>query len=185
MEATVCNALKFNFNFRTPIQYVERFLRASYVSSESSTTANVPSNEAAMSSLRCSSDVANNATNVLLKKLVFYLLDLSTLEYKLVTKKPSLVTAAAVYLARATLGITNSRNDVSLSRACSGYWSKTLEYYTGYDVCDIEECVRLLHRLQENAEDSKFASIFNRHKSIKCKKVALKTVLNEDALGFL
>ena len=36
----------------------------------------------------------NNASNVLLKKLVLYLLDLAVLEYRLVSKRPSLVAAA-------------------------------------------------------------------------------------------
>lgn len=184
MEATICNALKFNLNFVTPYQYVDRFLRASYASSESSTLLSSTMNGAVSG--------ANNATNVLMKKLVFYLLDLAVLEYKLVSKKPSLVAAAAVYLARATLGVREppskpfqSSYSPALQRALNGFWSKTLEYYTGYDIWDLEECVRLLHRLQENAEDSHLTSIFSKHKGIKCKRVALKTVVNEEELGFL
>ncbi|KAL7527080.1 hypothetical protein ACHAXR_001786, partial [Thalassiosira sp. AJA248-18] len=172
MEARVCNALKFNLNFRTPYHYVDRFLRASHVSCESFSAGG-----SSYASFSLSSS-ANNPQNVLLKKLVFYLLDLAVLEYKLVSKQPSLVTAAAVYLARATLGIrepvpTTSSHHPNCNNArarlfgntsppppslelCAlkgTFWSKTLEYYTGYDIWDVEECVRLLHRLHENAED--------------------------------
>jgi len=209
MEATVCKALKFNLNFRTPYHYVDRFLRASYASSENSTsissTASLHSSHgAAMGSGNVSG--MNNANNALIKKLVFYLLDLAVLEYKLVSKPPSLVAASAVYLARATLGIrqtpattatstqlfeSNSSSLPGLQRAIKGHWSKTLEYYTGYDIWDLEEPVKLLHRLQETAEDGSSdgtdasSSIFNKHKGSKCKRVALKTVVNEAELGFL
>lgn len=204
MEAKICNALKFNFNYVTPYQFVHRFLRASHVSSRCSTSASLlPGDELGMIH-----NGANNEINVLLKKLVLYLLDLAVLEYELVKNKPSLTTAAAVYLARATLGIresstfasapssplfevptntTDNSNDTfnsihDSSRKSKGYWSKTLEYYTGYDVKDLEESVHLLHRLQENAEDG---WVFNKHKGNKCKRVATKTVLREDELGFL
>ena len=144
----------------------------------------------------------NNANKELLDRLVFYLLDLSTLEYKFVYVKPSLVAASAMYLARATLGIRepnpplidNSEDFLhggmgvasspSFRRAAQGFWSKTLEYYTGYDMWDLEETVLILRRLQEGAESSHLKSIFNKHKSVKYMRVALKTVLNESELGF-
>lgn len=186
MEARIASALKFNLNFRTPYHYVDRFLRASYASSESSCA----------SAMMCGG--MNDAKNATLKNLVIYLLDLAVLEYKLVSKKPSLVTASAVYLARATLGIREARNNAtgagtttslstspSLDRALSGFWSNTLEYYTGYDVWDVEEAVRLLHRLHENAEVNRLPMIFNKHKKAKYGRVALKIVANEAELGFL
>lgn len=203
MEATVCNALRFNFNFITPYQFVDRFLRASYASSECSTSSSLPRG-CTMDNYTINSRI-DGATNALMKKLVFYILDLAVLEYKLVRKKPSLVTAAAVYLGRATLGIhepatscsslsfelssipgnLQTLQSPSCQRALKGFWSKTLEYYTGYDIWDLEESVRLLHHLQENAEDCTLSSTFNKHKSIKCKMVALKTAVNVDELGFL
>ena len=111
MEAKICNALKFNFNYVTPYQFVHRFLRASHVSSRCSTSASLlPGDELGMIH-----NGANNEINVLLKKLVLYLLDLAVLEYELVKNKPSLTTAAAVYLARATLGIRESSTFASAS----------------------------------------------------------------------
>jgi len=204
MEAKVCNALKFNFNYVTPYKFVHRFLRASYVSSHCSTSASmVP--ETVMRCYGMIHNGMNSETNVMLKMLVFYFLDLAVLEYKLAKKKPSLVTAAAVYLARATLGIRESTvsslasssplfdiptDNGSINSAhgnspkSKSYWTKTLEYYTGYDVADLEDSVRLLHRLQQNAENCHLVAIFNKHKSAKCKRVAMKTVLHEDDLGF-
>lgn len=182
MEARVCRALKFNLNFCTPVQYVDRFLRASYVTSEGNVaSAGVASGRQGMS-MAVMASCANNPRNVLMNKLVHYLLDLAVLEYKLVAKKPSLVCAAAVYLARATLGVCDPASDpMSLGR----YWSKTLEYYTGYDQWDLEESVRLLYRLQDNAEESNLSCVFKKHKGVKTKRVAMKTVVNEEELGFL
>ena len=212
MEAKVCNELKFNFNYATPYQFVHRFLRASYVSSRSSTSSSDGgnTNDAAMRYYGVIQNGMHSETNVLMKLLVFYLLDLAVLEYKLVKKKSSLVTAAAVYLARATLGIreftisslTSSSPLFQISPDNCGnhhgninsihgnlpktksYWSRTLEYYTGYEMKDLEDSVRLLHRLQRNAENCHLVGIFNKHMGNKCKRVAMKTVLNEDDLGF-
>mmetsp|Transcript_33510 Transcript_33510/g.70468 ORF Transcript_33510/g.70468 Transcript_33510/m.70468 type:complete len:808 (+) Transcript_33510:129-2552(+) len=199
MEALVCNTLKFQLNFHTPFHYVDRFLRASYASSESSTTPTLPLHSPHHATMGghggiTNSSGMNNANHVLTKKLVFYLLDLAVLEYKLVSTKPSLVAASAVYLARATLGICESPaaprslfvSDKSLRNALKGHWSKTLEYYTGYDLWDLEETVRLLHRLQETAEEnsSTLGNSFNKHKGNKCHNVALKTAVSEAELGF-
>lgn len=93
LEADVCDALKFNLNFVTPKEYLDRFLRASFASSENSTSTSLSRNQAVMHG----TSAMNNATNVLVRKLVMYILDLSMLSYKLVTKKPSLVAASAVY----------------------------------------------------------------------------------------
>lgn len=203
MEAKVCNALKFNFNYATPYRFVHRFLRASYVSTHCLTSASLildgNMNDANMRYHNEMQYGRNSETNILFKMLVFYLLDLAVLEYKLVLKKPSLVTAAAVYLARATLGIrelTSSCLTISTplfaipssfrfnSTTTKSYWSKTLEYYTGYDMKDLEDSVRLLHSLQRNAENCHLVGIFNKHKGNKCRRVAMKTALNEDELGF-
>ena len=132
-----------------------------------------------------------------LEWLIFYFLDLSLLDYKFVGMKPSLVVAAAVYLARATLGI---REDPSATvtplpgpnahffgqypRTSTGFWTKTLEHYTGYDKWDIEEAVKMLRRLHENAESNHLKSVYTKFKSEAFGKVAFKTVVNEDELGF-
>lgn len=203
MEAKVCNALKFNFNYATPYRFVYRFLRASYVSAHCSTSESlIPDGNMNNANMRYHNAMQygmNSETNVLLKMLVFYLLDLAVLEYKLVLKKPSLVAAAAVYLARATLGIREFNSSCLTSSTplfeisnpirfnsptTKSYWSKTLEYYTGYEKKNLEESVRLLHSLQRNAENCHLVGIFNKHKGNKCRRVAMKTALNEDELGF-
>ncbi len=185
MEREICNHLKYNFNFKTPYNFINRFLRASYASSQSS----LAPHRAAMGL------GIHNATNALVERLVVYLLDLSTLDYSLVTVKPSLVAASAVYLARASLGIREplplfheegipTSSSPSCRRANRGFWSKTLEHYTGHDLWDMEDTVKALRKLQENAATNSLKSIFSKHKSAKCMRVALRTVMNESDLGF-
>ena len=168
MEAAVCKCLKYSLNFVTPANFVHRFLRASCVSSDRSTSPNHSNRSANETSATVTVASSNIVQNLYLEKLVFYLLDLAVLEYKLVVlKKPSLVAAAALYLARATLGIrehvvshsplfelssadasssnTNRSTSPTLQRALKCYWSKTLEYYTGYDkVSRIEVYLRVV-----------------------------------------
>ena len=180
-EAKICSALKFNLNFTTAYEYVDLFLRASFASS---------------------GRVSNVALKEMVEKMIFYFLDLSLLEYKFVGVKPSLVAAAALYLTRATLGIREATREVqkqdssplfnpvkvmfgdSFLRSSKGFWSKTLQHYTGYDIWDLEKSVKMLRRLHENAETNNLKSVYAKFKSEKMGQIAFKTVLNEDDLGF-
>mmetsp|Transcript_6918 Transcript_6918/g.14414 ORF Transcript_6918/g.14414 Transcript_6918/m.14414 type:complete len:662 (+) Transcript_6918:41-2026(+) len=188
MEANIVNSLGFNLNFVTPYHHVHRFLAASQASSPCSLSAD----RAAMRLGK------HNATNNMMESLVMYLLDLSMLDYAFVNKKPSLVAAAAVYLARCTLGIRepstatmtpSSLHDEfespSFQRDVEGYWSKTLQHYTGYDMWALEEPVKRLHKLQEGAETSHLRSVYNKHKKQAHDFVALKVVVKKEDLGFL
>lgn len=188
MEANIANSLGFNLHFMTPYHHVHRFLAASQASSPCSLSAD----RAAMRLGK------HNATNDMMEKLVMYLLDLSMVEYEFVTMKPSLLAAAAVYLARCTLGIrepsTVARTPSSLhdefaspyfQRDVEGYWSKTLQHYTGYDMWGLEKPVKLLHKLHEGAETNHLRSAYNKHKKQAHKCVALKIVVREEELGFL
>lgn len=164
MEATVCAALRFRLHVATPHRFLDRFLRASRASA------------------------AGSAGGALLPCLVRYLLDLAVLEYRLVPcAPPRLVAAAAVYLARATLGVAEAPPGPQSAPAREGrhYWSATLAHYTGHGLPDLEGPVRLLRRLQEGAGDGPHvSSIFNKHRGSQCLKVALKTAVREEDLGF-
>jgi Cyclin, C-terminal domain len=112
---------------------------------------------------------------------VNYLLELSRLSYRLVPVKPSLLAAAAVYLARATLGI---RETARFKAADSqGFWTKTLQYYTGYAVEDMKDTVRVLLAEHRDAEMSSLKSAFNKYSKAKCMHVSTKTVLDHEYLN--
>ena len=107
-----------------------------------------------------------------LKEMVQYLLELGRLPYMPVTQKPSLLAAAAVYLSRVTLGLGG------------GEWTATLEYYTGYSKSDLKDMVLCIHSYQMAAEDSSLKSVFDKYRSKKHRRVALKTVPRREDLGF-
>lgn len=184
-EREVCGRLKFALNFRTPLRYVDRFLRASRASSHP----NLSCSHSAMA------NGARETTNDLLERLVHYLLDLCLLDYDLFARtRPSLLTASAVYLARASLGISEPSSflgsETRVSRKhvadeairCKGgqsFWSKTLEYYTSYRAQDLEVTVKLLRTMQEGAESMAFNSVYKKHRG-----VAERLVMCESDLGF-
>lgn len=126
-----------------------------------------------------------HTTNDLLERLLYYLLDLSLLDYKrFVSTSPSLLTASAVYLSRATLGISEVPiGDRSCARKM--FWSKTLEYYTSYAMKDLECTVKDLCMLHEEAEGNEFRNVYKKHTgSSQRGSIAHRIVLNESDLGF-
>jgi len=162
MELNICSALHFRFQVITPLNFVDRLLRASYVSSSFSKNVR-----------RCA-----GMRNDIVKCMVDYFLEIAMLYYKYVTLKPSLIAASALYLTRATLGIRDNES------TNVGFWCKTLEYYSGYDSNELENPVRHLHQAHSEAEDGKQKTVFTKYSGEKFLQVALKTVLTADDLGF-
>ena len=109
-----------------------------------------------------------------------YMLELGRIPYAPVTKKPSLLAASAVYLARIILGVRS--DDVTLDH--QGRWTRTLQYYTGYKKSDLKETVLAIHKYHLAAEESTLKSVFSKYKSKKYNRVALKTVPSVEDLGF-
>jgi hypothetical protein len=107
-------------------------------------------------------------------------LELGRLPYAPVTKKPSLLAAAAVYLARVTLGVGSS--DISVDAA--GRWTRTLQYYTRFSKVELKETVLAIHGYHLAAEDSSLKSVFAKYKHKKYNRVAVKTVPRVEDLGF-
>jgi hypothetical protein len=88
---------------------------------------------------------------------------------------PSRLAAAAVYLARVTLGVHNS----------GVVWTKTLEHYTGYTAEELKSTVLLMHDLQGRAEESDaMRGIWCKYEQANRRRVALKTVVRREDLGF-
>mmetsp|Transcript_12032 Transcript_12032/g.25623 ORF Transcript_12032/g.25623 Transcript_12032/m.25623 type:complete len:642 (-) Transcript_12032:87-2012(-) len=180
MERKICNTLKFAFGFQTPYHYIDRFIRASQVSSSSTLCC------------RCvaTGNGIGHTTNDLLEQLIHYLLDLSIVDYKLfVTTRPSLLTASAVYLARATLGITEGTPNVkerSHVRNKKLFWSKTLEYYTSYSMKNLECTVKTMRNLHEYAEGGVYLrNVFEKHAGSRGREgISRRTVMIESDLGF-
>jgi cyclin A len=113
--------------------------------------------------------------------MTMYLLELSRLPYKLSFVQPSLLAAAAIFLARATLGMRDKEQALD----DNGYWTKTLDFYTGYCLDDIKEVVLTIHRFQLAAAEGSLLvqKIFRKYHSSEYRKVSAKTVLRVEDLG--
>jgi len=196
MELDVCSTLRFHLNIMTPYHFVDRLLRASHVSSDCPMDwygmygSNGNSGDGGMS-------VTTKADR--LRSLVLYLLEIASLYFNYVPLKPSLVASAALYLARATLRIKDAStqsftdsddeddgvsDDDDEDEDDMGYWGKTLQYYTGYDVDDLRELVLHLHKAQFQSEDSDQKSVYKKYGRKEHHEVANQTVLLVSDLGF-
>lgn len=137
-ENRICDGLGFRLHRVTPLHFVHQALRASQA---------------------CAS--CQNPHPVL-RQLVLYLLALGRLPLTLnaVTSPPSLLAASAVYLGRATLGITTGNDD----DPANGFWSPTLCYYTGYTKKDLTDTVLALHRYQSTVDSSEYRAAYLEYK---------------------
>ncbi|OEU15013.1 Cyclin_N-domain-containing protein [Fragilariopsis cylindrus CCMP1102] len=163
MERRVCNALNFTFfEAPTPHHFLFEFMRASFAQESAAPIDSV------------------------FRDMAHYLLELGRLPYGPTGRKPSLLAAAVVYLTRVTLGIPR-RAVARLPSSSSdrdAYWTPTLEYYTGYAKSDLFDTVLELHAYHMAAETSNLKAVFSKYKTKRFHRVALKTVVLREDLGF-
>lgn len=101
--------------------------------------------------------------------MVDYLLEIAMLEYNLSKEPPSKVAAAIICLSRATLNQT--------------VMTPSLQHYTGYSICDIEDVIFSLNRAHSFASRHCFPNaVFNKYSSSDRKCVAMKKPLDVDEL---
>ncbi|GKY92600.1 hypothetical protein MPSEU_000230100 [Mayamaea pseudoterrestris] len=162
IEEDVCRLLSFRLSPVTPQHFVNEFLRASH----------------ACPSRSCQYD------HPILRSVVAYILALSRLSYALSLLKPSLLTAASVYLARATLGIREEDPD-KRCQPSNPFWTKTLQHYTGYSIAEIKPIVLVLHKLQSAAEFvENEKGVFAAYRSSARHLASLKIAVPMESLGF-
>ena len=89
------------------------------------------------------------------------------------------IAAAVLFLARATLGICDTSPNAVHNK---GYWTQTLQYYTGYKVEQLKDTVRILLTYQQEAEASTLKAVFKKYSKSKFMYVSKKTVLSTDDL---
>ncbi|GMI90850.1 Cyclin A1;1 [Hibiscus trionum] len=91
-----------------------------------------------------------------------YIAELSLLEYTMLCYAPSLVAASAIFLAKFILLPANKP------------WNSTLQHYTLYKPSDLAKCVKDLHRLCCNDDNSTLPAIREKYSQHKYKCVAKK-----------
>jgi Cyclin, C-terminal domain/Cyclin, N-terminal domain len=154
VEARICKELGFRLMRVTPLNFLNNFLKASYA---------------------CNAGTHCQYDNAVLRQLTMYLLALSRISCDLSVKKPSLVAAASLYLARVTLGLRETNMDHRAVESC--YWTRTLIHYTGYTTAELKETVLMIHRYHLAAETGEATkACFLKYKKAGCLGVSLKTV---------
>ena len=181
MELGICNALKYDVRVVTPTHFLERFIKAGCVS-ECSASADGEHNTVEF----CFHGVHRYDKFLLMSQ---YLLDLALLESKLMREPSSKVAAAAIYLAKVTLGISMGCGACSRSNSGRGSncWNATLQYYTGYSLSELKDIIKVLHKRQREAAEPSWSNaarkLFNKFKVDRYLRVALNTTLAEEDLG--
>lgn len=172
MERRVCNALEFHLVAQpTPFLFLHEYLRASQETIHPSCFYEFGGHMAQTTTTTQSS---------VLVDLASYLLELGRMPYAPATRPPSLLAAAVVYLARVTLSLRSQ--DRSL--CAEGWWTPTLQYYTGYTKAELRETVVEIHLYHLSAESSNLKAAFAKYKLKRHHRVALKTVARREDMGF-
>ncbi|KAL6984286.1 Cyclin-A1-1 [Sarracenia purpurea var. burkii] len=104
----------------------------------------------------------NEAPSMHLECLANYLAELSLLEYNMLCYAPSVIAASAIFLAKYML-IPSKRP-----------WNSTLRHYTLYHPSDLCDCVKALHDLCCNSQNSSLPAIRQKYSQHKYKFVAKK-----------
>ncbi|VFQ75131.1 unnamed protein product [Cuscuta campestris] len=95
-----------------------------------------------------------------LESLVYYLAELSLLDYYCVRFLPCLVAASVIFLSRFTL------------KPNIHPWNQELQHCTGYKSSDLKECVSILHDLQLSRRGGSLVALRDKYKQPRFKSVS-------------
>ncbi|XVF39280.1 hypothetical protein PTKIN_Ptkin01aG0022000 [Pterospermum kingtungense] len=104
----------------------------------------------------------NEVQSMQLECMANYIVELSLLEYSMLCYAPSLIAASAIFLAKFIL-LPSKRP-----------WNSTLQHYTLYNPTDLYDCVKDLHSLCCNNNNSTLPAIREKYNQHKYKCVAKK-----------
>ncbi|XP_011640930.2 G2/mitotic-specific cyclin-B [Pogonomyrmex barbatus] len=99
-----------------------------------------------------------------------YFLEQSLIHYEMCHYPPSLIAAAAIYLAFLILG--NEEEDVG-----KVIWTDTLAYYSTYSKDDVLPAVRDIAAIINNAESSKYQAVRKKYVHVKHMKISVRPEL--------
>ncbi|KAF5773790.1 putative cyclin [Helianthus annuus] len=132
MEKRILGRLEWNLTVPTPFVFLTRFIKASVTSPE-----------------------------ITMENMVYFYAELGMMHYGIIKFSPSMVAAAAVYAARATMNK-------------SPVWHETLEVHTGFSEMQVLECAKMMggfHLLARSDEKRKV--IYRKYSSVTRGAVAL------------
>ncbi|KAI3522225.1 hypothetical protein L1887_11709 [Cichorium endivia] len=134
MEADVLKALNFEMGNPTVKSFLRRFTMAAQENQEK--------------------------PNLQMEFLIYYLAELSLLEYNCLKFLPSMIAASVTFLSRFTL------------KPRSHPWNSDLEKLSGYKPSDLKECVEILHDLQSSKRAGNLLAVREKYKQHKFKCVS-------------
>ncbi|XP_047319300.1 G2/mitotic-specific cyclin S13-7-like isoform X2 [Impatiens glandulifera] len=99
------------------------------------------------------------------ENMAYFLAEMGIVNYSTVMFNPSLMAAAAVYVAQCTV-VKKKKNGGAI-------WDETLKVHTGFMECDLMECAKLLVGFHSNAGQHKLKAVYRKYSSLEKGAVAL------------
>ncbi len=215
MEQKICSTLRFHLQIATPCHFAHRFLRASYISSNQY---HHPYAAAALRPPACSFSWENDTMRFMVDYLLeLAMLEYHCVYWEPSVVAASAVYLARatlnirdeVEVNRESSDTNNNNNNNNTKNSKSdeddttasepkrsheqtyGYYSKTLEHYTGHKLEYIVEVINMLHEAQKkqcqhrgvvNNSTSSLKAVYDKYSSEKYKRVALKAPVEDRVL---
>ncbi|KAF7398443.1 G2/mitotic-specific cyclin-B [Vespula maculifrons] len=104
-----------------------------------------------------------------------YFLEQSLVHYEMCHYSPSLIAAAAIYLAFVILGNNEESENKSI-------WTNTLEYYSNYTKEDILPIVKNIAIIITNADKSKYQAVRKKYVNAKYMKISIRPELKSPTI---
>lgn len=180
LESNVCHLLDYRLHTITPLCFLDRFLHASNPTAHYSDA--MLRDERLEASGWLLANPRSSKPRGTLESLSLYFLELATHSTELSMQKPDMLAASAVYLARATFGLSVGidENAPPSSPPVSLFWNATLEYFT------VEDIVRTMHELHcDTIHSAETTYVYEKFSTERYRFVSFIPPILKGELGFL
>jgi len=165
MELQICMTLQFDLQVVTALHFMDRFLDASYFTMGISCDNDGDDDSLGMAE----GDYVMPRYNLKLQAMALFIVDTALLIPALVDVKDSIIAAAALYLARAIVGIRDEDGAI---------WNAHLVHHTGYRVDHLADTVSVLHFHHRDLDSNVYMkAIVRKYKTADYLHVARRTAI--------
>ena len=186
LESNLCHLLDYRLHTITPLSFLDRFLHASNPTAHYSDA--MLRDERLEASGWLLENPHSSKPRGTLESLALYFLELATHSTELSMQKPDMLAASAVYLARATFGLSVGIDENAHPSSPPDYlfWDATLEHFTDYTAEELEDIVRTMHELHcDTNHSTETTYVYEKFSTERYRFVSFIPPLLRGDLGFL
>ena len=186
LESNVCHLLDYRLHTITPPCFLDRYIHASNPTAHYSDA--MLRDERLEDSGWLLANPRSSKPRGTLESLSLYFLELATHSTELSMQKPDMLAASAVYLARATFGLSVGidENAPPSSPPDSLFWNATLEHFTDYTAEELEDIVRTMHEVHcDTNHSAETTYVYEKFSTERYRFVSFIPPILKGDLGFL